>query len=278
MRVIDTNYEMALTCRRAPHPLGIVPTMGALHAGHLSLVDRAREETQTVVVSIFVNPTQFGPSEDLSEYPRDLEGDLKLLRQRGVALVYAPAVTEVYPEGFNTWVDVGPVANRLEGAVRPGHFRGVATVVSKLFNLIGPQRAYFGEKDGQQTVVVRKMVRDLDMGVEVVVCPTVREDDGLAMSSRNVRLDPEERRAAAGLFRALSQAKQLWVAGERDAERLRNAVRGSLESVPLFAGIDYVSVADTANLEEQETVTGQIMVSAAVHLGTVRLIDNIVLG
>ena len=278
MRVIDTNYEMALACRGAPHPLGLVPTMGALHAGHLSLVDRAREETETVVVSIFVNPTQFGPSEDLSEYPRDLDGDLELLRQRGVALVYAPAVTEVYPEGFNTWVDVGPVADRLEGAVRPGHFRGVATVVSKLFNLIGPQRAYFGEKDGQQTVVVRKMVRDLDMGVEVVVCPTVRENDGLAMSSRNVRLDPEERRAAAGLFKALSQAQELWAAGERDAERLRNAVRGSLESVPLFAGIDYVSVADTATLEEQETVTGQIMVLAAVHLGKVRLIDNIVLG
>ena len=278
MRVIDTNYEMALACRSAPHPLGLVPTMGALHAGHLSLVDRAREETETVVVSIFVNPTQFGPSEDLSEYPRDLDGDLELLRQRGVALVYAPAVTEVYPEGFNTWVDVGPVADRLEGAVRPGHFRGVATVVSKLFNLIGPQRAYFGEKDGQQTVVVRKMVRDLDMGVEVVVCPTVRENDGLAMSSRNVRLDPEERRAAAGLFRALSQAQGLWSAGDRNAKRLRNAVRGSLESVPLFAGIDYVSVADTATLEEQETVTGQIMVSAAVHLGKVRLIDNIVLG
>ena len=278
MRVVDTNYEMALACRSAPHPLGLVPTMGALHAGHLSLVDRAREETETVVVSIFVNPTQFGPSEDLSEYPRDLEGDLELLRQRGVALVYAPAVTEVYPEGFNTWVDVGPVADRLEGAVRPGHFRGVATVVSKLFNLIGPQRAYFGEKDGQQTVVVRKMVRDLDMGVEVVVCPTVREDDGLAMSSRNVRLDPEERRAAAGLFRALSQAQGLWSAGDRDAGRLRNEVRGSLESVPLFAGIDYVSVADTATLEEQETVTGQIMVLAAVHLGKVRLIDNIVLG
>ena len=278
MRVVDTNYEMAVACRSAPHPLGLVPTMGALHAGHLSLVDRAREETETVVVSIFVNPTQFGPSEDLSEYPRDLDGDLELLRQRGVALVYAPAVTEVYPEGFNTWVDVGPVADRLEGAVRPGHFRGVATVVSKLFNLIGPQRAYFGEKDGQQTVVVRKMVRDLDMGVEVVVCPTVRENDGLAMSSRNVRLDPEERRAAAGLFRALSQAQGLWAAGDRDAERLRNAVRGSLESVPLFAGIDYVSVAATATLEEQETVTGQIMVSAAVYLGAVRLIDNILLG
>ena len=278
MRVIDTNREMALACREAPHPLGLVPTMGALHAGHLSLVDRAIEETETVVVSIFINPTQFGPEEDLTEYPRDLDGDLELLRQRGVDLVYVPGVNDVYPEGFDTWVNVGPLADRLEGAVRPGHFRGVATVVSKLFNLIGPQRAYFGEKDGQQTVVVQKMARDLDTGVEVVVCPTVREDDGLAMSSRNIRLNREERRAATGLFLALGEARELWAAGERDAEKLRHAVRGALESEPLFARIDYVSVADTSTLEELETVTGAAMVSTAVHLGRVRLLDNITLG
>ena len=252
--------------------------MGALHAGHLSLVDRAIQETETVVVSIFINPTQFGPEEDLAEYPRDLDGDLELLRQRGVDLVYVPGVNDVYPEGFDTWVNVGPLADRLEGAVRPGHFRGVATVVSKLFNLIGPQRAYFGEKDGQQTVVVQKMARDLDTGVEVVVCPTVREDDGLAMSSRNIRLNREERRAATGLFLALDEARELWAAGERDAEKLRHAVRGALESEPLFARIDYVSVADTSTLEELETVTGAAMVSTAVHLGRVRLLDNITLG
>ena len=278
MRVIDTNREMARACLEAPHPLGLVPTMGALHAGHLSLVDRAIEETETVVVSIFINPTQFGPEEDLTEYPRDLDGDLELLRQRGVDLVYVPGVNDVYPEGFDTWVNVGPLADRLEGAVRPGHFRGVATVVSKLFNLIGPQRAYFGEKDGQQTVVVQKMARDLDTGVEVVVCPTVREDDGLAMSSRNIRLNREERRAATGLFLALDEARELWAAGERDAEKLRHAVRGALESEPLFARIDYVSVADTSTLEELETVTGAAMVSTAVHLGRVRLLDNITLG
>ncbi len=278
MRVINSTSEMKRACCEATRPLGLVPTMGALHAGHLSLVDRARADNTTVAVSIFINPAQFGPGEDLSRYPRDLDADLDLLRHHGVGFVYVPAVSEVYPEGFETWVDVGPVADRLEGVERPGHFRGVATVVSKLFNITRAERAYFGQKDGQQTVVVRKLARDLDMGVEVVVCPTVREDDGLAMSSRNVRLDPEQRRAAATVFWALSQARELWGGGDVDADRLRAAVRDSLETQPLFQQIDYVSVADAETLRELETVEGPAMVSTAVRLGNVRIIDNIIVG
>ncbi|MEE8464937.1 MAG: pantoate--beta-alanine ligase, partial [Dehalococcoidia bacterium] len=196
MRVISTNHEMSQACREAVKPIGLVPTMGALHAGHLSLVDQARADNLTVAVSIFVNPTQFGDKSDLEKYPRDLVGDLEMLRLHGVDLVYSPTVDEVYPQGFDTWVNVGPLADKLEGLHRPGHFRGVATVVSKLFNVTMPNRAYFGQKDGQQTVVIQKLVRDLDMDVEVVVMPTIRESDGLAMSSRNVQLSPDQRQAA----------------------------------------------------------------------------------
>ena len=178
MDIVRSTADMMDACRRAARPLGLAPTMGALHAGHLSLVDRSLADNAATAVSIFVNPTQFGADEDLSLYPRDLDGDLELLRQRGAALVFVPDVAEVYPPGFDTWVDVGPVAERLEGTERPGHFRGVATVVAKLFNIVRPDRVYFGQKDGQQTVVVRKLVRDLDMGLEIVVCPTVREEDG----------------------------------------------------------------------------------------------------
>jgi pantoate--beta-alanine ligase len=278
MRVIDSTLEMALACREAPRPLGLVPTMGALHAGHLSLVDHARAQDATVAVSIFVNPTQFGPGEDFDEYPRDLDGDLEMLRQHGVDLVFAPDVSEVYPEGFDTWVDVGPLAGRLEGAARPGHFRAVATVVSKLFNITRPDHAYFGQKDGQQTVVIRKFARDLDTGVDVVVLPTVRESDGLAMSSRNVRLSPEQRRAAAVVYRALSAAQDSWQAGTTNGDALRKAAREVLESDPLLDGIDYVSVADPDTLEEVEQVSARAMLSTAVHLGAIRIIDNVILG
>ena len=278
MRVLNSTSEMSRACREANGPLGLVPTMGALHAGHLSLVDRARADNATVAVSIFINPSQFGPGEDLSKYPRDLDADLDLLRHHGVDLVYAPDVSEVYSEGFETWVDVGLAADKLEGLERPGHFRGVVTVVSKLFNITRPERAYFGQKDGQQTVVVRKLSLDLDMGVEIVVCPTVREDDGLAMSSRNARLDPEQRRAAATVFWALSQARELWGGGDVDADRLRAAVRDSLETHPLLQRIDYVSVADGETLEELETVVGPAMISTAVRLGNVRIIDNVFVG
>ena len=251
--------------------------MGALHDGHLSLVDHARAECATVAVSIFVNPTQFGEGEDFALYPRDLDADLELLRQRGVDLVFVPDVSEIYPPGFDTWIEVGPIADRLEGAARPGHFRGVATVVAKLFGIVRPERAYFGQKDGQQTVVVRKLVRDLDMGIEVVVLPTVREADGLAMSSRNVRLTPEQRRAAPVVYRALYAGLASWQRGETNAERIRNGVLRELETAPLLGQIDYVSLADRDKLEELEQAKPGAMLSAAAHLGTVRLIDNLIL-
>lgn len=277
MKVISTNREMSQACRESVKPIGLVPTMGALHAGHLSLVDRARADNLTVAVSIFVNPTQFGDQDDLKKYPRDLEGDLELLRRHWVDLVYAPTVEEVYPEGFDTWVDVGPLADKLEGRHRPGHFRGVATVVSKLFNVTRPDRAYFGQKDGQQTVVIHKFAKDLDMEVEVVVMPTIRERDGLAMSSRNVQLSPEQRKAAPVVYQALCQAHRLWMGGERNGDTLREAVQRVLELESRVENIDYVSVAGMATLDELDVVEGGAMVSAAVQMGAVRLIDNIVL-
>ena len=252
--------------------------MGALHEGHLALVRSARQENPFVVVSIFVNPTQFGPQEDLATYPRDMRRDLALLEAEGVDLAYTPSPDEVYPPGFDTWVEPGALADRLEGAVRPGHFRGVATVVAKLFNVVGPDRAYFGQKDGQQLAVIRQMVRDLNMGVEIVAVPTVRDADGLALSSRNAYLTQEQRRAAPVIFRALSRAEEIWRGGETGAETLRNSVREVLASEPSIDGIDYVSVADSKTLTELEQVNGPAIVSTAVRLGTTRLIDNVLLG
>jgi|SRR5918999_2664682 pantoate--beta-alanine ligase len=277
MKVIESIQEMVLACGEAPRPLGLVPTMGALHEGHLALVRQARGENVTVAVSIFVNPAQFGPQEDLAHYPRDLERDLGLLHKERVDLVFTPVPDAVYPPGFDTWVDAGALATKLEGAVRPGHFRGVATVVTKLFNLVRPDRAYFGQKDGQQTLVVRQLVRDLNMALDIVVVPTVREPDGLALSSRNFYLTPEQRRAAPVVYRGLCRARELWQEGVRDAERLRQAARQMLESEPLIERIDYVSVADADALEELDTIQGRAMVSIAVKLGAPRLIDNIIL-
>ena len=277
MQVLTTNASTAQALENCPRPLGLVPTMGALHEGHLALVRRARQENTAVAASIFVNPTQFGPHEDLSTYPRNMERDLALLESEGVDFVYAPAPAEVYPQGFDTWIEPGALANRLEGEARPGHFRGVATVVAKLFNVIGPDRAYFGQKDGQQLAVIRQLVRDLNMKVEIVAVPTVRDKDGLALSSRNAYLAPDERKAAAVVFRALSTARSLWENGSRDAEELRGAVIQVLESEPLLHGIDYVSVADGTTLEELQLVEGQAMVSTAVRLGETRLIDNVLL-
>jgi pantoate--beta-alanine ligase len=257
--------------------LGLVPTMGYLHAGHLSLVRQARAECGAVAVTIFVNPTQFGPREDLSRYPRDLERDLRLLREEHVDLVFVPSVAEIYPPGFSTFVDVRDVTEMLEGAVRPGHFQGVATVVCKLFNITQPTRAYFGQKDAQQTVVVRKMARDLDLPLEVVVVPTMREPDGLAMSSRNVYLSPEQRQAATALYRALGAAAERYAAGERDAEALRQAMRTVLESEPL-ASLEYISVADALTLRELDHVgAAGALCSLAVRFGSTRLIDNMLL-
>jgi len=276
MRVVHTIAEARAVRRALPGTWGFVPTMGYLHEGHLSLVRRARAENDRVAVSVFVNPTQFGPHEDYARYPRDLERDLRLLEPLGVDLVFVPSVEEMYPPGFQTWVIVEEVSRPLEGASRPGHFRGVATVVAKLFNILRPDRAYFGQKDAQQTVVIRRMVQDLNIPVEIVICPTVREPDGLAMSSRNTYLNPEERRAATVLFRALQAAKARYEAGERDAERLREAMREVIRAEPL-ARIDYVSVAHPETLQELERVEGPALLSLAVYIGTTRLIDNLML-
>lgn len=278
MLTLTTNTATTQYVRACPRPLGLVPTMGALHEGHLALVRRAREENATVAASIFVNPTQFGPQEDLATYPRDMERDLALLEGDGVDLVYAPTQDEVYPPGFDTWVEPGALAERLEGAARPGHFRGVATVVTKLLNVVTPDRAYFGQKDGQQLAVIRQLARDLNLGAEIVAVPTVRDADGLALSSRNTYLTPEQRAAAPVIYRALSEARDLWVNGERDAETLRLAARRILESEPLIEGIDYVSVADALSLVELERADGAAMVSTAVRMGNTRLIDNVVVG
>ncbi len=278
MLTLTTNTAASQYVRSCPRPLGLVPTMGALHEGHLALVRRAREENATVAASIFVNPTQFGPQEDLATYPRDMERDLALLEAEGVDLAYTPTPEEVYPPGFDTWIDPGALAERLEGAARPGHFRGVATVVTKLLNVITPDRAYFGQKDGQQLAVIRQLVRDLNLGVEIVSVPTVRDADGLALSSRNAYLTPEQRAAAPVIYQALSEARDLWQGGERNAEALRSAARRILEAELLVEDIDYVSVAEASSLVELERVDGPAMISTAVRIGQTRLIDNVVVG
>ena len=277
MRVVD-RVAAVRDWRGGLHgSLGLVPTMGYLHAGHASLLRRARRQCDHVAASVFVNPTQFGPGEDLARYPRDLERDRALLEAEGCDLLFVPEAGEIYPAGFETGVDVGGVALPLEGASRPGHFRGVATVVLKLFGIFGPQRAYFGQKDAQQLAVIRRLVRDLDVPVEVVGCPTVRETDGLALSSRNSYLGPDERRAAPVLFRALSRAGALWDAGERDPDRLRAAMHAVLEAEPL-ARADYVSVADPGTLSELRAPAASVLASLAVFVGRSRLIDNLLLG
>ena len=257
--------------------VGLVPTMGYLHEGHLSLVRRAREDCDHVVVSIFVNPTQFGPQEDLSKYPRDLDRDLSLLEPLGVDLVWMPTAETMYPPGYQTWVEVEEITRPLEGARRPGHFRGVTTVVAKLFNAVQPDKAYFGQKDAQQAAVIRQMSRDLNFPLEIVVCPIIREPDGLAMSSRNVYLDPEQRKAATVLYRSLCAAKEAYENGERDAEKIRGKMKEVLAREPL-AAVQYVSCADYETLEELEEIRGKALLSMAVFVGKTRLIDNFVLG
>lgn len=276
MQILETVAAARAAVRAAPRPLGLVPTMGFLHDGHLSLVRAARRDCATVAVSIFVNPTQFGQHEDFSSYPRDPDRDLALLREAGVDLAFVPAVAEIYPPGFDTTVTVGGVTAVLEGAARPGHFQGVATVVSKLFNVLQPERGYFGQKDAQQVAVLRKMVTDLALPIEIVALPTVRASDGLALSSRNARLSPEERQAATVLWRALQTAAQRFQAGERDAEQLRAALRAVLTREPQ-ARIDYVSIADATTLTELEQIAGPVLASLAVYIGKTRLIDNTLL-
>lgn len=275
------SYETILAFQHARRALtgtlGVVPTMGYLHEGHLALVRRAKGECDHVAVTIFVNPTQFGPKEDLARYPRDLPRDLDLLRQAGVDLVFVPSAAEMYPQPYHTYVDVDGVTEPLEGARRPGHFRGVATVVCKLFNIVGAERAYFGQKDAQQSVVIKQMVRDLNMPTDVVIVPTVREKDGLAMSSRNVYLDPRQRAAAPVLYGALHAAQRLYEQGERHAPALRHAVEQLLAQEPL-ADVEYISVADAGTLHELDgTIEHGALISLAVRFGTTRLIDNVLL-
>ena len=277
MQLARSIAEVKAWRRSQNGSVGFVPTMGYLHQGHLELARRSRAGNDRTAASIFVNPTQFGPKEDLASYPRDLDRDLSLLEKEGVDLVFAPSGEEMYPPDFNSWVEVKGVSERLEGEARPGHFRGVATVVAKLFNILEPTRAYFGQKDAQQVAVIQKMVKDLGMNLEVVVVPTVREADGLAMSSRNVYLNPEQRKAAVVLWRSLNLAEDMWRHGERNAENLRRAMKSLIGNEPL-ASTEYVSVADALSLEELATVDRKAVISMAVRFGKTRLIDNIVLG
>jgi pantoate--beta-alanine ligase len=276
MEVVETIGAMR-EARARFAGLGLVPTMGFLHEGHLSLVRRAKAECGAAAVTIFVNPTQFAPSEDFGRYPRDLPRDLALLDKAGADLVFTPPPAEMYPPGFATSIDVGAVARPLEGAVRPGHFAGVATVVAKLFNIAQPTRAYFGQKDAQQAAVIRRLARDLDFPLEVVIAATVREPDGLAMSSRNSYLAPDERAAAVVVHRALSAAAAGFAAGVRDAEALRAAMREVLAAEPR-AEVDYVSIADLETLEELQRIVAGALASMAVRIGRTRLIDNLLLG
>src|SRR5258706_2405723 len=276
MKVVNSLDELKAALLSLEPVIGLVPTMGYLHEGHLSLIRRAKDEGKSTVVSIFVNPTQFGPNEDLSKYPRDLERDLSLIRSLGVDLVWTPTPEIMYPQGYQTWVEVDALTERLEGAMRPGHFKGVTTVVAKLFNAVQPQRAYFGQKDAQQAAVIRQMTKDLNFPIEVIVCPTVRETDGLAMSSRNKYLEGDNRRAATVLFRALSVAKDTYNKGERSAEKLRTIMKDTLASEPR-AQMQYISCADYDTLGELDVIKGKALLSMAVLFGKTRLIDNFVL-
>jgi pantoate--beta-alanine ligase len=277
MIVVDNIEELRAARRTLRGRIGLVPTMGALHKGHLSLVEAARADNASVVATIFVNPTQFAAHEDLSKYPRDLPRDLSLFEQAGVDLVFTPTPDLMYPPGFQTWVEVEQVSKGLEGERRPGHFKGVATVVAKLFHLTQPDMAYFGQKDAQQVAVIRRMVRDLNFPLDIVVCPTLREADGLAMSSRNVYLSPEQRAAAVVLYRALQAAADVYGAGETAPETLRQTMRAVLRGEPL-AVVDYVSAADARTLQELNRPTGEpVLLSMAARIGTTRLIDNCLL-
>jgi len=276
MHVVTTLAELGAARAQLAEPVGFVPTMGYLHEGHLSLVRAAQAECASVAASIFVNPTQFGPSEDLEAYPRDLPRDLSLLEGEGVDLVWTPTPEVMYPPGFQTWVTVEEVTQPLEGSLRPGHFRGVTTVVAKLFAGVQPQKAYFGQKDAQQARVIQQMTRDLNLPIDIVVCPIVREPDGLAMSSRNTYLDPEQRQAATVLYRALIAAQEAFAGGERDGGRLRAIVAETVAAEPL-AEMQYVSCADPETLQEMETIQARALISMAVYVGRTRLIDNVIL-
>lgn len=276
MKVVETIADMRQERKELEEPVGFVPTMGFLHEGHLSLVRQAREENTSVVVSIFVNPTQFGPKEDFKGYPRDIKRDLEMLDPI-TDIVFMPSSAEMYPDNCDSWVEVGTITDRLEGTSRPGHFRGVSTIVAKLFNIVQPTRAYFGQKDAQQLLVINKMVTDLDMNLEVVACHTVREPDGLALSSRNSYLNGQQRQAATVLYRALNIAEKRWSQGDKDAGAMRREMTELINLEPL-AKIDYVSIADVGTMKEMfHNIKPPVLVSMAVKIGKTRLIDNVIL-
>lgn len=255
--------------------IGFVPTMGALHAGHLSLVRVCRQENDITLVSIFVNPLQFGPFEDYNQYPRDIEGDMEKLKKEGVDVLFLPDKDHLYPQGFSTTIEVSGLSNKLCGAFRPGHFRGVATVVTKLFNIVTPTRAYFGQKDYQQTLIIKRLVRDLDMNIDIVVCPTVREEDGLAMSSRNLYLNEKERAAATVLYRALRSGSEAIKSGIIKTEKVKEVMYKIINSEPLVSEVQYLSVYDPEDLEEIDIINRTALVAGAIKIGNTRLIDNI---
>ncbi len=277
MQIARSIPEMKALRSKCVESVGFVPTMGYLHEGHIELVRVARRDNPVAVVSIFVNPTQFAPNEDYKAYPRDLDRDLSVLDKVKTGIVFIPDSDEMYAGGYNTWVDVQGITVKLEGKSRPTHFRGVTTICNKLFNIVQPDKAYFGQKDAQQALVIQKMVADLNMNLEVIVCPTIREKDGLAMSSRNTYLTDSERLSAPVLYRSLCMARDMFAKGERDAGIIRKAMADLISQEPA-AKIDYVSIADMQTLDEVDTIKSKALVSLAVRLGKPRLIDNIVLG
>lgn len=280
MKLITTIKEIreiVSEWKKAGKTVGLVPTMGYLHEGHQSLIRQAHAENDEVVVSVFVNPTQFSANEDLSSYPRDIENDLEKSREAGASLIFHPEVSEMYPEGFNTYIEAFGVTEVLEGASRPTHFRGVTTVVGKLFNIVQPDRAYFGQKDAQQAAVIEQMVRDLNFPVKVVRCPIIREEDGLAKSSRNVYLSEEEREAALVLSQSLKLAKEMLEQGEQSAEKIKQAMTEKIQQEPL-ASIDYIKIVDHRSLQDVDVIEAAVLIPIAVRIGSTRLIDNFVFG
>ena len=273
MEIIEAIRPLRAALKHLPRPVGLVPTMGFLHAGHLALIERARKETRSLVVSVFINPEQFGSDEDIKTYPRDMGSDLVKLEEAGVDLVFTPPVSEIYPPGFASYVEVGQIGERLEGEYRAGHFKGVATIVCKLISLVRPERAYFGEKDYQQTKVVAQLNADLNLGSEIVVLPTVRESDGLALSTRNIYLDPRERDAATILYRSLSLAREMVSDGILDVERIRCRMRVAICAEPL-SEVDYISIVNEATLEEIDSIKDSARALVAIRIGKTRLIDN----
>ncbi len=254
--------------------IGFVPTMGALHEGHISLVKRAKQENDITLVSIFVNPLQFGPSEDFERYPRDIKGDIERLEKEKVDIIFLPETSSIYPEGFLTYVEVKEISERLCGAFRPGHFRGVSTVVTKLLNIAKPTRAYFGQKDFQQSVIIKQLVKDLDMGIDIVICPTIREQDGLAISSRNAYLNKIQRNASTVIYRSLKEASDLIKSGVRDGNNIKALMLDRLTKEPEVSSIDYAGVYDSNNLAELSEIKGDVLLAVALRIGNTRLIDN----